>query len=168
VADRHSPQGERPPAGTPALLQITRLHQTLSRAYIRDRGQANFSGESSQRFSAALPHNAWLITLVILPESHTLPVSCAPPAHSSPNLPVSSPTGLAAGDHRRPGGPRGTSGARAWDNPDPRVSIMRFRKNQSNQAEQHKNPLFKKPAGPNAGGPRRAGFLFHPSRCSHR
>ena len=28
IADRHLPQGERPPAGTPALLQITRLHQS--------------------------------------------------------------------------------------------------------------------------------------------
>ena len=31
-----------------------------------------------------------------------------------------------------------------------------------------KNPLFRRPAGPGAGGPRRAGFLFHPSQCSHR
>ena len=49
----------------------------LKGAYIRDGGQANFPGEYIQKFTAALPNTGWLITLVMSPESHTLPCSCA-------------------------------------------------------------------------------------------
>ena len=57
-------------------------------AYIRDHGQANFSGECIQKFTAALPNTGWLITLVMSPESHTLPCSCAHLPVSCAPLPV--------------------------------------------------------------------------------